>query len=71
MKTRRLDALDALRGVAMLWMTLFHFSFDPNHFDRTQQDFYRNPFWTWQRVLIVSLFLLCSGSKSPVGSLAN
>ena len=66
MKTQRFDALDALRGVAMLWMTAFHFSFDLNHFGWTQQDFYRDPFWTWQRVLIVSLFLFCAGFGQAV-----
>ena len=66
MKTQRFDALDALRGVAMLWMTAFHFSFDLSHFGWTQQDFYRDPFWTWQRVLIVSLFLFCAGFGQAV-----
>ena len=66
MKTQRFDALDALRGVAMLWMTAFHFSFDLNHFGWTQQDFYLDPFWTWQRVLIVSLFLFCAGFGQAV-----
>ncbi len=61
MNDQRLDALDALRGLAMVWMTLFHFSFDLNHFGYTQQNFYHDPFWTWQRTLIVSLFLLCAG----------
>ena len=30
--TRRFDRLDALRGVAIVWMAGFHFSFDLNHF---------------------------------------
>jgi uncharacterized membrane protein len=57
----RLDALDALRGLAMLWMTAFHFCFDLSHFGYWPQDFYRDPVWTWQRTLIVSLFLFCAG----------
>ena len=28
----RFDRLDALRGLAIVWMALFHFSFDLNHF---------------------------------------
>ena len=28
----RFDRIDALRTVAMLWMTVFHFCFDLNHF---------------------------------------
>lgn len=62
----RNEAVDALRGLAMLWMTAFHFCFDLNHFGYFQQDFYRDPFWTWQRTLIVSLFLLCAGMGQAV-----
>jgi uncharacterized membrane protein len=57
----RFDAVDALRGLAMVWMTLFHFSFDLNQFGYIRQDFYHAPLWTWQRTLIVSLFLFCAG----------
>ncbi|MDR0274541.1 MAG: DUF1624 domain-containing protein [Burkholderiaceae bacterium] len=57
----RLQGLDALRGLAMLWMTAFHFSFDLNYFGYIQQDFYLDPVWTWQRSAIVSLFLLAAG----------
>lgn len=60
-KIDRLPVLDALRGFAMLWMTIFHFSFDLNHFGWIQQDFYASPVWTWQRSCIVSLFLFCVG----------
>lgn len=58
--------LDALRGLAMVWMTAFHFSFDLNHFGWIRADFYRDPFWTWQRSCIVSLFLLCAGMGQAV-----
>lgn len=57
----RFDAVDALRGLAMVWMTVFHFSFDLNQFGYLKQDFYHDPLWTWQRTLIVSLFLFCAG----------
>ena len=59
----RFGRLDALRGAAMVWMVVFHFSFDLNHLGwlSPQQDFYRDGFWTVQRTLIVSLFLLCAG----------
>src|SRR5664279_4344530 len=59
--TPRFDAVDALRGLAMVWMTAFHFGFDLNQFGYIKQDFYRDPLWTWQRTLIVSLFLFCAG----------
>ena len=57
----RFDAVDALRGLAMVWMTAFHFCFDLNQFGYIKQDFYRDPLWTWQRALILSLFLFCAG----------
>jgi len=57
----RQDRIDALRGLAMLWMTAFHFCFDLDHFGYIRQNFYDNPVWTWQRTGIVSLFLLCAG----------
>ena len=46
----------------MVWMTLFHFSFDLSHYGLlTGQNFYIEVFWTAQRTAIVSLFLLCAG----------
>jgi uncharacterized membrane protein len=59
----RFDRLDALRGVAIVWMALFHFGFDLNHFGLLvpRQNFHGDPFWTGQRTAIVSLFLLCAG----------
>jgi uncharacterized membrane protein len=62
----RFDRLDALRGVAVLWMAAFHFSFDLSHLGYTHQDFYRDPVWTRQRVAILSLFLLCAGAGQAV-----
>ncbi len=62
----RLERLDALRGLAMLWMTAFHLCFDLNYFGWIRQDFYRDPVWTWQRTAIVSLFLLCAGAGQAV-----
>ena len=61
MLTQRFTALDALRGVAIVWMTMYHFCFDLNHFGYLRQDFYADPFWTWQRTAIVSLFLFTAG----------
>lgn len=58
---RRFDAVDALRGAAIVWMTLFHFCFDLNQFGYIKQNFYADPFWTYQRAAIVSLFVFCAG----------
>ena len=64
----RLDRIDQLRAVAMLWMTVFHFFFDLNHFGFIQENFYRDPFWTTQRTAIVSLFLFTAGLSQAVAS---
>ena len=63
---QRFDRLDLLRGVSMLWMAAFHFCFDLNHFGLWRQNFYVDPFWTVQRVCIVSLFLFCAGVGQAV-----
>lgn len=64
----RFDRLDALRGFAMVWMALFHFAFDLNHFGfiDPRQNFYRDPLWTLQRTGILSLFLFCAGASLAV-----
>jgi uncharacterized membrane protein len=62
----RFDRLDALRGVAIAWMTAFHFCFDLNHFGWIRQDFLVDPVWTVQRTCIVSLFLFCAGLSQAV-----
>lgn len=66
MPAPRFDSLDILRGAAVLWMTLFHLVFDLNQFGYVREDFYRDPFWTTQRTLIVSLFLFCAGLSQAV-----
>ena len=62
----RFDAVDALRGVAMVWMTVFHFCFDLNHFGYIRQNFYDDPLWTWQRTCILSLFLATAGLSQAI-----
>ncbi|MDL2337934.1 MAG: heparan-alpha-glucosaminide N-acetyltransferase [Pseudomonadota bacterium] len=63
---RRFDRLDALRGVAIVWMAVFHFCFDLNHYGFIRQDFHDDPLWTVQRSAIVSLFLFCVGLGQAV-----
>ncbi len=62
----RFDRLDALRGLAMVWMALFHFCFDLSYLGYWPQDFRADPFWTQQRTAIVSLFLFCAGLGQAV-----
>ena len=64
--SQRFDAVDALRGFAMVWMTVFHFCFDLNHFGYWRQNFLVDPFWTWQRTAILSLFLFTAGLGQAV-----
>ncbi len=68
MQAQRLAAIDSLRGLAIVWMTLFHFFFDLNYFGWLKQNFYADPFWTWQRTAIVSLFLFCAGLGQAVAA---
>lgn len=62
----RFDRIDALRGAAIVWMTVFHFFFDLNYFGYIRQNFLFDPFWFWQRTTIVSLFLFCAGLGQAV-----
>lgn len=64
----RLAALDGLRGVAIVWMVLFHLAYDLNHFGwlMPRQQFLVDPFWTVQRVCIVSLFMFCAGASQAL-----
>lgn len=64
--SERFDRLDALRGVAIVWMAVFHFCYDLNHFEFIRQNFYTDPLWTQQRIAIVSLFLFCAGLGQAV-----
>jgi uncharacterized membrane protein len=62
----RFDRLDALRGAAIVWMAVFHFCFDLNHFGFIHQRFYTDPFWTLQRTCIVTLFMACAGAGQAI-----
>lgn len=57
----RLAWVDALRGFALVWMTVFHFCFDLTQHGILQANFYESPFWTLQRSAIVTIFLVCAG----------
>lgn len=57
----RLLLIDALRGVAILLMILFHFCFDLAWFRLADFDFYRDGFWLNARTVILSSFLFLVG----------
>ena len=65
--SHRFDRLDLWRGLAIVWMACFHFSFDLNQYRFiAAQNFYADPFWTQQRLCIVSMFLLGAGAGQAV-----
>jgi uncharacterized membrane protein len=68
----RFDRLDLWRGLAIVWMACFHFSFDLNQYRViAPQNFYADPFWTQQRLCIVSMFLLGAGAGQAVAIAAG
>ena len=60
-KSSRYAFIDYLRGIALLLMFVYHFSFDLNYYQFIQTNFYNNPWWINFRILIVSLFLWLVG----------
>jgi len=60
-KSSRYAFVDYLRGLALLLMFVYHFSFDLNYYQFIQTNFYSNPWWINFRVAIVSLFLWLVG----------
>jgi len=60
-KVRRLRPIDALRGIAIMLMIVYHFCFDLRFYRVTQADFEHDPFWLGFRALIVTSFMLLVG----------
>ena len=63
---RRWERLDALRGLAIVWMVGYHLAFDLDHFGFIAQNFHHDRVWTWQRTSIVSLFLFSAGIAQAI-----
>jgi len=57
----RLVVIDALRGVAITLMVVYHFCFDLSYFRLADFNFYQDPFWLHSRTFILSMFLLLVG----------
>jgi len=64
----RFDRIDALRGLALVWMAIFHFCFDLSNYRLLDANFYADPLWTTQRTCILSTFLLCAGAGQAVAT---
>lgn len=60
-KPLRVDAVDALRGGAIILMIAYHFCFDLRYFGWLAADFERDPFWLVSRALILTAFLSLVG----------
>ncbi len=57
----RVAGLDALRGLAILAMIVYHFCFDLRYFGVTRSDFEHDLIWLSARTLILSSFMLIAG----------
>jgi len=57
----RIAALDALRGIAIVAMIVYHFCFDLRHFGLVGWDFEHDIRWLSARTAILSSFLLIAG----------
>lgn len=54
--------LDALRGIAVLWMIIFHFSYDMTILGFVEWDFSQGFWWMFPRVIAFT-FLFCVGAS--------
>lgn len=57
----RLQGLDVFRGLAIVLMVCFHFSFDLNNFHYVDFDLKHGLFWHYFRYLIVTMFVFSAG----------
>ena len=57
----RIEGIDTLRGLAIVAMIAYHFTFDLRYFGVVRADFENDPYWLGARAAIVSSFLLLVG----------
>ena len=58
---QRLHYLDVIRGIAIIFMVIYHFFFDLDNFNYIQIDMNTDVFWRGFRAVIISLFLVTMG----------
>ena len=61
MPSSRYDAVDALRGLAILAMIVFHFSWDLSYFGLADIRITSDPFWVWFARIIAGTILVVMG----------
>jgi uncharacterized membrane protein len=57
----RVAGLDALRGIAIVAMVVYHFCYDLRYFGITRSDFEHDPVWLTARAVILGAFMLIAG----------
>ncbi|CAI6160040.1 MAG: hypothetical protein SPLUMA2_SPLUMAMAG2_00871 [uncultured Sulfurimonas sp.] len=62
----RLQGLDIARGMAIVFMVLFHFCFDLDNFGYVDFDLKHGDFWKYFRYFIVSIFILLAGISAQI-----
>ena len=67
----RVASIDALRGLAIVAMIVYHFAFDLRYFGLTRADFENDPFWLTARGAIVTSFLLLAGISAVLADRAG
>lgn len=60
MPNQRIVELDALRGIAIILMAIFHFCYDLWFFEYIEMNT-KDPFWVGFRIVIITLFFSVSG----------
>jgi uncharacterized membrane protein len=67
-KVSRLELPDALRGLAVFLMLVFHSAYDLNHFNLLQLDLLHSGFWSAFQKVIVTLFVGIAGISLALAS---
>jgi uncharacterized membrane protein len=67
----RIDAVDVLRGIAIVAMIAYHFAFDLRLFGITHADFEHAPLWLAARATIVTSFLVLVGVSLALADAAR